>query len=222
MYQAIGIKRVVSTILVLGALTLAIVYWFSRPVTLTDWMQAISSSLTLSTLILFLLGQTRLFHLLWLIPLLKNLLPPKIDGNWTATLSSNWPVVSQRVQSASDHQVTDATPSRKSIKARVKFKATLAYVTMLLESETGYSTSNTKVVKLIPSHEGRRARIYYIYQNATNTPENTDEQFHHGAGYLDIVDDNDGLSLSGVYWTNRKWAQGLNTAGTITMTRAPT
>ena len=90
---------------------------------------------------------------------------------------------------------------------------------MKLVSATRYSESETLSVRLRRDPETGSDQIVYIYKNSTRNPQPTDEQFHMGAGCIDIVRGKGGLELHGVYWTNRNWARALNTAGTITLKR---
>jgi hypothetical protein len=54
----------------------------------------------------------------------------------------------------------------------------------------------------------------------TKVPVATDSDCHEGAGSLMVEGHGNDIWMEGVYWTNRNWHLGLNTAGKITLHRA--
>ena len=62
--------------------------------------------------------------------------------------------------------------------------------------------------------------LHYLYKNTTKVPEATDSDSHDGAANLCVEWQDTDIWLEGVYWTNRNWHLGLNTAGKITLMRA--
>ena len=106
------------------------------------------------------------------------------------------------------------------IKANVQLRQTLFSTKISLNTESGYSKSHTYRVNLIKDADTGEHFVAYIYKNDTPNPRPSDEQFHWGAAVLSVESDNGkDVYLSGKFWTNRKWKNGLNTAGTISMSK---
>lgn len=61
--------------------------------------------------------------------------------------------------------------------------------------------------------------LHYLYRNTTKVPVASDSDCHDGAANLMVEGIGSGIWMEGVYWTNRNWHQGLNTAGKITLRR---
>lgn len=215
MYQILGIRRALG---LFGSLCAVVfVFWaaIAPPMepTLIGWWKIASGAVSLTAIIVTLIGQTRLF--LWVcgLPILKKWFPP-IDGNWTASLESNWPSIQQR-------PVLGSSPVLLApVSASVQVIARLFYIRMNLESDNRYSASKTIFVQAARDAEDGSVRLHYIYRNSTMRPEFTDGDAHYGAGYLDVKVNNGEVWLEGVYWTNRNWHRGLNTAGKITLRRS--
>src|SRR4051812_13301928 len=64
--------------------------------------------------------------------------------------------------------------------------------------------------------------LNYIYENLTSNPKISDCSHHNGAARVQAPDEDGKVSMEGVYFTDRNWNQGLNTAGYISFERAPT
>lgn len=216
MYQVIGIKQALA--LFGGLCGLLFVGWavVAPPQdsgAAWEWWKIASGAVTEAAVLVTVLGQTPLFPLLCRLPLVRNWLPP-IDGAWTAALESNWPAIQQRV----DPQATDValTP----VKATVTIRARLFFVRINLESDDRYSTSKTIFVRASRDAEDGTTQLHYIYRNSTKVPAATDSSAHDGAACLNVEGPPDAIWLEGVYWTNRNWHKGLNTAGKIALRRA--
>jgi len=84
-----------------------------------------------------------------------------------------------------------------------------------------YSNSKTISVRVTRDHEDSAVRLYYLYENTTLKPLDSDSDRHYGAACLDLKEMDSGQAyLEGVYWTNRNWHKALNTAGKITLKRS--
>lgn len=57
--------------------------------------------------------------------------------------------------------------------------------------------------------------LNYSYHNVTLNPEVTDSGCHYGSARVEVHEEDKCITLEGVYWTNRNWNKGLNTAGMI-------
>lgn len=95
---------------------------------------------------------------------------------------------------------------------------------MNLASDSRYSTSKTVFVSVSRDDQDSSVQLNYIYENKTPVPESTDSATHNGAARVQIITDGtDGKEvwMEGTYWTDRKWVEGMNTAGTITFRKTP-
>jgi hypothetical protein len=106
------------------------------------------------------------------------------------------------------------------VPATVTIIARLFFIRMNLASDSRYSTSKTVFVRASRDAEDGSVTLHYLYKNTTNVPKATDSDSHDGAANLCVEWRGDDIWLEGVYWTNRNWHLGLNTAGKITLTRA--
>lgn len=59
-------------------------------------------------------------------------------------------------------------------------------------------------------------QLNYFYNGTVSDPDpNTDTNLYKGAAELVISPQGDEIKVSGHYWTNRSWVQGLNAAGEL-------
>jgi hypothetical protein len=226
MYQVLGISRALTVFGVLCAV-LGVCWWLAAPPSNEAWQwwglwRTMSGAVTQASLLVYIFGQTPIFPLLCRLRFLRDWFPP-ISGEWTATLKSNWPAIQQKpdlTQIAPALQLSD-------VEANVKIAARLFYIRINLESKNEYSTSRTIFVRASRDAEDGTTMLHYIFRNDTRVPEQTDSSGHDGAACLrvkrpakwPVKRPTDTLSLEGIYWTNRNWHRGLNTAGTITLRR---
>lgn len=216
MYQILGISRALTLFGLLSAVVItawAILAPPADPSSPTEWWKIASGAVSGSGLAVALVGQSPLFTLLCRLPLVRGWFPP-IDGEWKATLESNWPAIQQRAHPHS------APVSLAPVPATVTIIARLFYVRMNLTSDNRYSTSRTVFVRVSRDPEDGSVTLHYLYKNTTLVPEATDSDSHDGAANLGVERQGSDIWLEGVYWTNRNWHVGLNTAGRITLRRA--
>ena len=213
MYQILGVQRALTYFGLLSAAVFAIWAKFDPP---SDWtsISAIwklaSGAVTVAALIVTVFGQTPLFPLICRLPLIRSWLPP-LDGEWKATLESNWPVIQQRAK-------PDEPPSPLIVVgAKVTIRARLFYLRMNLVSDDRYSISKTIFVRPSRDPEDGSVQLHYVYENSTIHPKATDSGAHCGAASMTVQTDGGGIWLEGTYWTNRNWHLGMNTAGKITL-----
>lgn len=157
---------------------------------------------------------------LWLFPL--------IDGKWDAVLTSNWPRVLRTYETAKKggppfDSLTDAlTPAEHQDQfrnAEVTFKCSLFHISMTLRPENSKRVSRSRFARPLWRKPDLPQLSYVFEQEDPDPVAQTDDRKHFGAGI--ICYDSDAGSITGEYWNNRKEAAGLNTAGTIRMTRKP-
>ncbi|MDK1262742.1 hypothetical protein [Cronobacter sakazakii] len=60
--------------------------------------------------------------------------------------------------------------------------------------------------------------LVYMFKVINDTPSDTDTYFYEGAARLRVIDIKS-MHMRGVFWTNRCWQNGKNTAGTITFAK---
>jgi len=216
MYQVIGIKRALAYFGTLCAVIFAAWAVAAPPENtgnIWEWWKIASGAVAGGALLVTLVGQTDLFPSLCRLPWVRNWLPP-IDGTWSATLESNWPMIQQRLNP------TVPLPQLAPVKATITIRARLFFVRVNLSSDDRYSNSKTIFVRATRDEEDGSTQLHYIYHNSTNNPTATDSSAHEGAACLSVEPIGNDVRLEGVYWTNRNWHKGLNTAGTISLHRA--
>ncbi|KPB98039.1 Uncharacterized protein AC506_1386 [Pseudomonas syringae pv. maculicola str. M6] len=59
-----------------------------------------------------------------------------------------------------------------------------------------------------------------MFINYTQIPVATDTSTHTGAARVFVKESGGELYMEGTYFTDRKWTEGLNTAGLVTFTRS--
>lgn len=226
MYQALGIKRLISFLAATGCLFLIGLLLYAPPDSLLAWIRHISTAATSTAVAVGLLGNKWVFCKLWRQKHVEHLIFPFIAGDWVGTISSNWPVVNAMV-TAFDNPSVSKPPGALHVDQigatekdiRVRFEADFFKISMRLDTDDGYSSSYSIFVKPVRTAELGRPRLYYMYRNETPLPEHTDSSDHIGAAYLEVVENTKGFSLKGVYWTARNWHKGQNTAGIISLHR---
>ncbi len=214
MYHLLPIRRAIIWFFLLCLVFFLIAAHFSKP---EGWLEPLKlGSLVvagMTGLVLF-FGESRAFP--WVIKYtpLKTLFP-YIEGEWAVLIQSNWKKV-REINDLADNEEQTSDPKT----AKATIKARLFSVTLLLETDDKYSESET--IFAIPERNKKNGntRLHYIYHNETRNPEETDCSRHYGAAYLDTkAPSTMPKRLEGVYWTNRSWHKGLNTAGSISFHR---
>jgi hypothetical protein len=149
---------------------------------------------------------------------------PLLDGEWTTTASSNWPRIAA-LQAAARHDsppfdtLSDAVPIGGQT-GEIKFKTTITSSLFDIRLVSRMSPTRTsRSVFVRPEKLGNRdPELYYIYEQTEAGPvEVSDSKRHFGAAHLRY--DRETQTLQGDYWTERRSEAGLNTSGTIIMTR---
>ena len=213
MYQILGIRCAFTLFGLLCAAVVALWAVLAPPSSILEWWKIGSGAVSGCVLVVFLVGQSPLFAALCRLPLARNWFPP-IEGQWKATLESNWPAIQQRVH------LSGAPVALVPVPATVTIIARLFHIRMNLSSDDRYSTSKTVFVRATRDVEDGSVTLHYLYKNMTKLPEATDSDSHDGAANLCVERQGKEIWLEGVYWTNRNWHRGLNTAGRITLRRA--
>lgn len=179
---------------------------------LMDLRRPITSAVTIAAGIFWVLGQTPVFVLICRLPFVRSYLPP-IDGEWDMELKSNWGII-QKWLGQGDGASLITVPGK------VKIKARLFSVKLEFASADGYSESKTISVSVRPSDQTGLLELNYMFINYTQIPVATDTSTHTGAARVFVKESGGELYMEGTYFTDRKWTEGLNTAGLVTFTRS--
>lgn len=147
---------------------------------------------------------------------------PDLNGVWYGNTKSNWGVIETKRAAASGEGCYDladlpSVPLREGeIAMEVKADLFRISVRSKVSATGGVSiTLSSRADKLSSEDE---YRLSYLYRQSTPEPVSTDEGAHDGAASLRIALGTP-LTMEGVYWTRRKWREGLNTAGIIQVRR---
>ncbi|MFV3411230.1 hypothetical protein ACNFH8_03035 [Pseudomonas sp. NY15436] len=218
MYQVIGLTKTLT----LFATTCLIVFLLQHyqdisallSGSLLDLRRSVMSSVGVGSIVFYLLGETPVFVWICKLPVVRRFLPP-IDGEWDVRLESNWGVM-QKWLGQSDNS------SLHVVHGKVRIKARFFSVKMDFISESRYSESKTISVSVRPSDQAGLIELNYMFANYTRVPVATDTNAHTGAARVFVKEIGDDLVMEGTYFTDRKWTEGLNTAGTVTFTRGGT
>lgn len=216
MYQVMGWKALAWITAVLTFLVFGGWCFISKPVDAWDYISIGLRSITVVITLLALLGETLpvvpwIASRKWVQKLLPNTLP-HLHGEWRAKLTSNWPTI------ATAHGLPAGINGPTL--ANVSIKVRLFTLRVELTSDSKYSESKTKAVRILRNLEDGDISLHYIYWNDTPEAKETDSSNHQGAASLKLKRSNESQPfLDGHYWTNRNWEKGLNTAGRISMWR---
>lgn len=150
---------------------------------------------------------------------------PRLDGDWDAEISSNWPRIRRTYEAARSKKeqfdamsdpLGPADETDRVTKAKVTIKSSLLTIEMRLEPENSKRNSTTRFVRPLWNPPLQPELTYVFQQIDPNPVAVTDEPEHFGAGLLHY--DAVSKSLVGQYWTQRAERSGFNTAGRIMLT----
>lgn len=217
MYQVIGIKNTAVAFLVVTLAIFALLNHdnllnlLNQPVSL---LRALSSASSLAGLAFLIVGESFIFPWICKLPLVRTFFPP-IDGIWRVNLLSNWGAI-ERMRGNLD--VEDKVSKQGTVRIFSRFFR----VRMKFEVDDRYSKSSTVCVSVKRDAQHGTIELNYIYENLTSNPKSSDCSRHNGAARVEVRDEEGIVSMEGVYFTDRNWNQGLNTAGYISFERPKT
>ena len=212
MYQSIGVAKLFTLFALIAAAVAVAKVALAPPETLFGWWAPISLGISVSGGLIVGVGQSFAFPWICRLKFIRDL-SPDISGDWRATVNSNWPVIAK----FADLDPGAGTP----VYADIKVVARLLRVKIKFQSDNKYSRSKSVSVSVSRDEDNGDVRIYYTYENTTEDPVTSDCSHHFGSAYVDVTGCGPEMTLHGLYWTNRKWNAGLNTAGTIGWARPP-
>ncbi|OYW89310.1 MAG: hypothetical protein B7Z20_00240 [Sphingobium sp. 32-64-5] len=151
---------------------------------------------------------------------------PRLDGKWKAQLCSNWPRIERTFNAARNGgptfnsitgELTREEEDRRYVEADVTITSSLFLIVMTLRPVGSQRASRTRFVRPL-WHSPDRPELSYVYEQEDQLPVSlTDAPEHFGAGIIRY--DAETEELFGKYWNDRRADAGLNTAGTIRLTR---
>ena len=212
MYQSIGITGLLKAFGLFATLIFVVLLFLGTEWALLELLRKASLSVTITALMTYIVGETPLFPRLCKFPIVRSYFPP-IDGVWEVTVESNWGKIKQMMSIENCYSPSNIT-------GLITIKARLLTVNISFQSDSRYSSSRSVCVGIDRDKRDSVIKLNYIYENQTQVPDITDSPTHNGAARLTIYDEKKGLTMRGTYWTDRKWTEGMNTAGTITFCRA--
>lgn len=214
MIQLFSKSVIIQIILVIAIIIAGPLWLYIDPVELNDWVRLITSTISLSAIVISVFGILPIWRLMWFIFRPLNWwIFPDLNGSWGISMNSNI------------GEIAKYHPKLKKVTPNTEVTGTVTIIqnwfglTMVFHGDDGYSDSETIFVKLTRTKESKRFKIAYLYENETPTASDTDEQRHFGAGRAEVRWVEGNLEISGHYWTNRKWRDGMNTAGTFLMSK---
>ncbi len=206
-------KTILYIVVGLTTLVAAIGWIFNEPDNTLDFLKLFGGVGFVFTILVIGIGETFLFRILCKKTKLGKIFP-EIHGDWEADIFSNWPTIAEKC----DIKDSNGEPFKENItKTTVNIKASLLSISIHLNSNSGYQDSRTLSSSIKKDTHGNY-ELCYIYRAFVNNPKPSDEQSFLGAGLIRFSDLKNN-TLKGEFWTNRKWKEGLNTAGTITLKR---
>lgn len=143
---------------------------------------------------------------LWKFPFLGRVLHkavcPNLNGKWLGEVHSNY---------------IDEDGKKIVKEVELIIKADLFGFNLALRSLDDYQGS--KIIQSELYRDPRTGTFYlsYIFEASVPIPKETDDRVFEGAAKLEIIITEENTFLKGIYWTNRAWQRGTNTAGLITM-----
>lgn len=163
------------------------------------------------------------WRMLWRrFPVLNQWVFPDLNGLWLGETRSNWSKIdAMRKAAAADETISDSELEAIALQSgAIAFQIKAHWFGIKIKTKTEAVNGNAVANDVTPSRgiRGRDFELAYIYDQNTPQPVATDEGNHIGAATLEAKV-GDELALEGEYWTRRSWAQGLNTAGLLKLTR---
>lgn len=212
MYQVIARSILMKLIIGVGVLSAIASIYVVAPTTPQEFLRAASIAVSMAVGVLLVVGFSPIWRLFWwLLPPLNTWVFPNINGEWSVTMESNIGELAKQ-----NPDLKGAKP-KSTIPGRLTIKQNWFFVSIVFRGDDRYSNSETIFVKLIRMEESGRFKLAYTYLNHTPKQLPTDESSHLGSAVVEILGDRKSMRMEGVYWTNRNWPKGLNTAGTVEM-----
>jgi hypothetical protein len=144
---------------------------------------------------------------------------PNIDGEYEIEVSSNWSLINSGTGDAQEQVLSQGDVDLFGKIGRAKIIVRLNRIDMNVVMNDEYLSSETVSCSLHRELGERAPSLFYVYEAFIAKPKPSDSDHHLGAGRIKIPLERFPRVLQGVYWTNRNWHRGLNTAGQVRLTR---
>ena len=126
-----------------------------------------------------------------------------------ADVSGDWQGVLQTAGAG------EAPGSRESDSVEVHIEQDFFQLEITFTSNRRRTDSRTIAVWPERDAATRKQRLWYVYEARTPGPQPGDPAVYQGAGFVDVRKTRAGVSLEGLFWTDRNWQRNAHTAGTI-------
>lgn len=163
------------------------------------------------------------WRVLWrLCPPLNRWVFPDLNGVWVGSTKSNWPTIERMLQAAQGEEalaqaeLVGVPPQEDAI--AVEIKASLFVIRIFAALSSTEGTSHTLTARPRLDANSGSLHVTYVYEQSVPVPRLMDEGLHIGAADVQL-DRDDPTAAEGVYWTQRRWTLGLNTAGRVSLRR---
>ena len=174
------------------------------------------------------------WRLVWKLPLgigswFRNRVFPDLNGEWSVTVQSNWPIIEKLKSAAVAAEITfdpfnDEIPDLLEASFDVKIKQSWfrTDVEFLPNEKTPLLSSKTISVEFFKSENGTKS-IAWVYEQINKQDNSqrlavTDQPRFFGSAVLTVNED--ATEIQGHYWQNRSWDRGLNAAGLVVLNKA--
>ena len=200
-----------------GAAGVFALYWyFMSPSTLGEFFRGVTSSIGITTGIFFIFGKWAWKWVWKVCPKLNDWVFPDLNGRWQGVVTSNWPIVQKLLPEYEEENNTALSEHPITI----DIKQTMFSIHLTMNADDNYSSSETIMVVPNKDKQSGTITLYELYQARVLTPKQNDSEGSRGAGVLTYRKDTDqGELIEGHYWTDRNWRDGLNTAGSLRVSR---
>ena len=163
--------------------------WLGQP-----FLKSISYSITVITGLAWLFGKYLWKYIYF--DFLKSKVCPDFNGTWTGRITSNF-------------------NGTTIIEFPITIEADFFSIKMKGVTTVGRTYANyCKVIRT----EDDNFELEYMFKGYNDTPTETDTSFYEGAARVRVIDTTT-MEMKGVFWTNRCWQNGNNTAGIVEFTK---
>lgn len=170
--------------------SIVLVFLFYSIIMESTFTRSISYSVTTITVAAFIMGKY-----LWkyvYVDFLKKTLCPDFNGVWEVVVESNF-------------------SNGTKVKVPVKIEADFFNIRMRTKTTVGRTFSNyCRVIRT----EDDEFELEYMFTGKNDNPSVGDDTSYDGAARVRVINI-DTMEMKGVFWTNRGWHEGNNTAGSI-------
>ncbi|MEH0668245.1 hypothetical protein [Vibrio owensii] len=175
---------------------------------------AVISKITMPVLIIFIaitwLAGTYLWRVIWKIPyigttLLNQKVCPDLNGTWVGEVVSTF---------------KDENGDKIKKPVELVVKASFFKFDIRLVSVDQYQRSTVVQSEIYKDPRDGSFYLSYIFESVVDLPLATDDSKFDGSAKLRVGFNGDKVDLTGVYWTNRCWQKGGQTAGAIKLVKS--